>query len=232
MSDIVEAPKATGVLATLQQEAFGEELFKESGGAEGFIGFLPRMQLFTANSNEVKRGKITLAHYGLIKGKEKELIDLGKQVLMYPIAWRPKSLDAKAEPVLAYHNPRSAEYLAIKKRADDDSNSGCMYGPEFLVYLKEHGFVTFFFGSKTARNESPKLRALLPTDGRFKAALMQAVFIETKEYSWHGPQVLPSSQSFDLPDMDAVNAVAMQFLKPKDSEVQEKAEESVTNADR
>lgn len=234
MADEIAVPATPlGTIATLQNESFGNDLFKAAGGSDVFIGFLPRMQLFTSNSQEVKKGKITLAHYGLIKGKEKELIDLGKQVILAPIAWRPKSLDTKTDPVMAYHNPKSAEFQALKKRADDDNNSGCMYGPEFLVFLPDHGFVTFFFGSKTARNESPKLRALLPvgTDV-FKNALVTAQFIETKEFSWHGPSVMPTTQKIELPDIDVINSVASSFLKPKDSEIQEVADATTTNADR
>lgn len=230
---IVPTTETVTTLASLQSQAFDDKMFKESGAGEGFIGFLPRLQLFTSNNEDVKRGRIPLADYGLIKGKDKELVDLGKQVILAPLAWRPKALDTKSDPVMAFHNPVSAEYKALKKRADEVQNSGCMYGPEFLVYLKEHGFVTFFFGSKTARNEAGKLRALMPVGSEpFKFALVQAQFIEGKDYSWHGPQVMPTTQKFDLPPLEDINSVAMVFLKPKDSEIQEVADPSTQNADR
>lgn len=225
----------TAALAALQQENFGDDLFKQAGGSEGMIGFLPRLQLFTANSNDVKRGKINLAHYGTIQGKEKTLTDLGKNVLMVPIAWRPKALNTKADPVTAFHNPMSKEFKDFKAKADADANSGFMYGPEFLVYIpdKEIGFATFFMGSKSARNESAKLRALLPVGGSpLRPAMATAQFIETKEYSWHAPQIMPSSQSVALPDMDKVNEIALIFLKPKDSEIEEKVDETTVNTDR
>jgi hypothetical protein len=225
----------TAALAALQQENFGDDLFKQAGGSEGLIGFLPRLQLFTANSNEVKRGNINLAHYATIAGKEKTLTDLGKNVLLVPIAWRPKALNTKADPVTAFHNPLSKEFKEFKAKADADANSGYMYGPEFLVYIpdKEIGFATFFMGSKSARNESAKLRALLPVGGNpLRPAMCTAQFIETKEYSWHAPQVMPSSQQVTLPDMDKINEIALVFLKPKDSEIEEKADATAVNADR
>lgn len=231
---------STAALVALQQENFGDDLFKQSGGAEGLIGFLPRLQLFTANSNDVKRGKINLAHYGTIAGKEKTLTDLGKNVLLVPIAWRPKALNTKADPVMAFHNPMSKEFKDFKAAADKDANSGYMYGPEFLVYIPDKaggeapiGFATFFMGSKSARNESAKLRALLPVGGSpLRPAMCTAQFIETKEYSWHAPQVMPSSQSVAFPEMDKINEIAMIFLKPKDSEIEEKADTETVNADR
>lgn len=223
------------MLAKLQSEAFSDDLFKAAGGGEGFIGFLPRLQLFTANSNDVKRGKINLAHYGTISGKEKTLLDLGKNVLVVPLAWRPKALNTKADPVTAFHNPQSAEFKEYKAKADADANSGFMYGPEFLVYIpdKEIGFATFFMGSKSARNESAKLRALLPVGGSpLRPAMCTAQFIETKEYSWHAPSIMPSAQSVTMPSMDEVNSIALVFLKPKDSEIEEKVDQTTVNTDR
>lgn len=228
----VAVPQNTS-LATLQKEAFDDDMFKDVGGT-AFTGFLARLQLFTSNSQEVKRGKIDLASYGIIRGKEKTLTPLGKSIVAVPLAWRPKAMSTKTEPVMAYHNPKSKEFQDFKARALADSNSGYMFGPEFLLYLgTEHGFVSFFFGSKTARNESPKLRGLLPVDGSpFRPALLTAQFIETKEFSWHGPLVTPSSQHVELPTLDEINMVVSVFLKPKDSEIEEVIDATTVNADR
>lgn len=228
------AVATTKSVARLQQESgFDDEMFKDVGG-EGFLGFLPRLQLFTANSDEVKRGKIDMAAYGIISGKEKKLTPLGKNVVVVPISWRPKAMFTKSKPVMAYHNPKSDEFKDFKARALADSNSGYMFGPEFLLYMgEEHGFVTFFFGSKTARNESPKLRGLLPVDGMpYRPAMLTAQFIENKDYSWHGPLVTPSSQNFPLPPQEEIDMVVQIFLKPKDSVVEEEADASTQNPDR
>lgn len=229
------APVATTKsVARLQAESgYDDEMFKDVGGV-GFMGFLPRLQLFTSNSEEVKRGKIDLAAYGIIKGKEKTLIPLGKSIVVVPISWRPKAMFTKANPVMAYHNPKSDEFKDFKARALADSNSGYMFGPEFLIYMgEEHGFVTFFFGSKTARNESPKLRGLLPVDEMpYRPAMLTAQFIENKDYSWHGPLVTPSSQNITLPSREEIDMVVQVFLKPKDSVVEETADTTTQNADR
>jgi len=202
------------------------------GGIAGSrAGFLPRLQLFTSNSEPVKKGEIGVAHYGIIKGKD-TLIDLGKSVVVIPLAWRAKAMFVKSDPVLAYHNPKSEQFQEIKKKADADSNSGNMYGPEFLLWHEEHGYLTFFMGSKTARNEAPAIRALLPTpDGRLRAAVLSATYIQTKEYSWHGPKVVASSQSVTPPPADTLEVTISDFLNPTDSVV-EKAPEDAARTDR
>lgn len=228
------AVATTKSVAQLQAESgFDDDMFKEVGGT-GFAGFLPRLQLFTSNSQEVKRGKIDLAAYGLISGKEKTLTPLGKNIIVVPISWRPKAMFTKAKPVVAYHNPKSDEFKDFKARALADSNAGYMFGPEFLLYMgAEHGFVTFYFGSKTARNESPKLRGLLPIDSMpYRPAMLSAQFIENKDYSWHGPLVTPSSQNIALPEQAEIDMVVSVFLKPKDSVIEEEADAATQNADR
>lgn len=234
MSESTEVATLPTTAALQAASGYDADLFKEVGGT-GFLGFLPRLQLFSANASEVKRGKIDMANYGLIVGKEKKLTPLGKTLLVVPIAWRPKALYTKPKPVLAYHNPKSKEFKDFKARAIADSNSGYMFGPEFLLYMgEEHGFVTFFFGSLSARNESPKMQALLPigTSTAYRPAMLTAQFIENKDYSWHAPQVTASSQAYTVPDREVIDQVVSIFLKPKDSEVQEEADATTQNEDR
>jgi hypothetical protein len=220
-----------GIAALQASSSFDNEMF--GGVAGNRAGFLPRLQLFTSNSEQCKKGLIPVATYGLIKGKT-ELISLGKTVIGVPVAWRAKAMYVKGDDVLAYHNAKSVEFQDIKKKADADSNSGNLYGPEFLIWLgPDHQFVTFFMGSKTARNEAPAVRALLPgADGRLRSANFSSVFIETKEYSWHGPKIVASGQSLDLPDPNVLEQVVGDFLNPIDSQPKEKATEDEVKADR
>lgn len=205
-------------LMALQGESqFVPETFKDIAGTG--MNFLPRLQLFTSNSNEVKEMKIDLATYGLVKGKD-SLIALGKSVVLIPLAWRAKAMDVKAEPKpLAYFKQESPEFQAIVKAANADSNSGKMYGPEFLVWLSDHGYCTWFFGSKTARNVAPMLKALLPkANGHMQVAVGTAKFIDNGEYKWHGPEISPSAQSLaNLPPAETLYATMKEFLDPQDS---------------
>lgn len=211
------------LLALQAQSQFVPDSFKDIAGTG--MNFLPRLQLFTANSNEVKEMKIDMATYGLIKGKD-SLIQLGKSVTLIPLAWRAKAMDVKAEPKpLAYFKQESPEFQAIIKAANADSNSGKMFGPEFLVWLSDHGYCTFFFGSKTARNSAPMLKALLPkANGQMQVAVATAKFIDNGEYKWHGPEISTSGQSLaKLPPAETLYPTMKEFLEPKDSEQEEPA---------
>jgi hypothetical protein len=201
-------------VAALQAESqYGMDLF---GGVSGNRGsFLPRLQLFSASSNEVKEGKIGVATYGVVKGDE--IVEVGKNVAVCPVAWRAKAMNLKADPPQAYHNQKSPEFQDFQKRAADP-NSGYVFGPEFLCWMGDpHGFVTFFFMSVTARNSSPDLRALLPgPDGRLRVALLSAHLIDNGEHKWHGPKIMPSAQTLPLPADDILELTVKTFLTPKD----------------
>ena len=225
-----ETALAVSSVAALQAASgFADDVFGGIAGSR--MSFFPRLQLFTSNSEQCKQGKIGVATYGLIKGKD-ELVPLGKNVIAVAIAWRAKAMFVKSDPPLAYHNAKSEEFQAIKKRADADSNSGNLYGPEFLLYIEEHGFVTFFMGSKTARNEAGAVKALLPgADGRLKCGNFGSVYITGKEHSWHGPKVVVSAQTIALPEQAALDAAVADFLNPVDSTA-ESAETAAVNTDR
>ena len=217
------------ISALQQSSAYADEAFSGISGSRTM--FLPRLQLFGSNSDAVKEGKIPIAHYGLVKGKD-DPIDLGVSVLLIPLAWRPKAMDVKSEPPLAYHKPDSPEFQELKKRSDTEQNSGCMYGPEFLVWMPDHGYVTFFFGSKTARNEAPGIRALMPKGPQLNTAVCTAVLIKNEQYSWHGVKVTASAQGVAQPPMDTLIPTITDFLQPKDSVKKEAAPVAAQNADR
>lgn len=217
-------------LAALQQAS---EYAEAPAGIYGTFGrFHPRLQLFTSNSDPVKRGIIPVATYGIIKGTGDPIV-LGKQVLVIPLAWRAKAMFVKSDPPLAFHKPGSKEFQDIKRKADADSNSGNMYGPEFLLHIEEHGYVTFFMGSKTARNAATAVRALLPDAvGRMKTGLFGSQFIENDDYSWHGPTIELATQSISMPDPETVMKVVQEFLLPVDSAIPEVAPAEAAREDR
>lgn len=214
MAEEIATAPAFNVAALQAQSNFTLDEFQGVAGNRG--SFLPRLQLFTASSNEVKEGKIGVAVYGVVKGAD--LIEVGKNVPVIPIAYRSKAMNLKADPPQAYHNQKSPEFKDFMDRAAD-ANSGYVFGPEFLLWMGDpHGFVTMFFMSKTARNSSPDLRALMPTptDSRLRVALLSAKLIENDDYKWHGPTIMPSSQSMQLPPDDLLEMTLRTFLTPKD----------------
>lgn len=187
--------------------------------------YLPRLTLYGANSEAVKEAKIPMAHYGLARSKD-QIDDLTKEVVVVVIAWRPKALDMSGDPIISNYNPSSLEFKRISLKSGE-KNSGCMYGPEFLVYVPAaKAFATFFFGSKTARREAPNMKGLMGC-----AALCKAQLIKTTDYSWHGPVITPCSQSVELPDPESVREEAQKFNNPPESEI-EKIEETVSDRPR
>lgn len=224
-----EAAMAMPNIAALQKAS--DELVVGGDGVFGVrLSFLPYIQLYTGNSKPVQTGKIQVAHYGINKGQD--LISLGKEVLCVPLAWRPKCMDINGDKPKSYFKPNSDIFKQLKARAEADSNSGVFYGPEFLLWIPDHGFVTFMFGSKTARNEAPALKALLPSVAGVRTAVLSSNFIETDSYAWHGPKVSLSSQVLsDLP-LGEVEGYVTDFLNPSDSKEDEVAPTEVVKADR
>jgi hypothetical protein len=76
-------------------------------------------------------------------------------------------------------------------------------------------------GSKSARNESPNMKALIG-----KAATLRSQKISNKKYEWHSPQVVPCTTPFDLPPIDEIKKVAEAFMNPPVTEVETVAEET------
>lgn len=237
-AEAVEAtPPALPDIAALQQASdYSDKKGFVDVAGPGFGTFLPYLQLFTSNSEECKTGEVPVAHYGTVEGKEKTITVIGKTVRCCPIAWRAKAMffkTADGKPV-AFHNQKSKEFLDIRAAADADSNSGNMYGPEFLMWLPDQKkYVTFFMGSKTARNAATPVHALLPrSGGGLKCGVLAAQFIQGTEYSWHGPTISPSDQSFEGPDFAEIAKIVSDFLTPKDSVIAEAAPIGSANPDR
>jgi len=229
MSDENALALVQSITALQAASKFTDDTFSEVGGTGA--NFLPRLQLFTSNSEQCKKGQIGVATYGLLI--KDELTELGKDILAMPLAWRSKAMFVKSDPPVAYHNQASKEFQEIKEKAKADSNSGNLFGPEYLVWLgPQHGFATFYMASKTARNASGAVHALLPSDGKFKVGVFSSEYIETKDYGWHGPKCTLSTQTLELPPQAQMDAVVADFLNPRDSAKKEAAPTEAVNQDR
>lgn len=181
--------------------------------------FLPRLQLYGAKSGACGEGRIPIGHYGLASGDD--IDDLGDEVQILVCAARPKALDLSSETVTSYFKEDSPEFQDIRERSAV-KDSGCMYGPEYLVFVPEAPnldgppgrFATFFLGSKTMRREAKAVHARLR-----KAGLLTAVFIKKPKYSWHGPKCEPI-ESCALPSQAAVDREIKRFTSEKGSQVE------------
>jgi len=157
--------------------------------------WLPRLQLYGSNSDEVKEGKMPMAHFGLVVGRKDNIIDLGKTVNAWIVAWRPKALliDGGDGKPVSYFDKDSAEFKDIREKSSI-KDTGALCGPEFLVFIPGKGFATLFMASKTARNEAPAIKALMG-----KAVTFTSKLIENASYKWHGITTMETSASFDRP---------------------------------
>jgi hypothetical protein len=180
--------------------------------------FLPRVQLFSSGNDLVKEGKFPIGSYGLVRTKD-QVENLSNQFDCLPILWRFKALRMPiGENPISYFNPKSPEF----KKVQVDSgiqNSRCTFGIEFLIWIPTTKcFATMFFGSKTARRESPNMKNLWKAN---KAATCKIQLIKNTSYSWHGPVIVPCSTPFELPDSVELQEQMNIFANPKESEIEE-----------
>jgi hypothetical protein len=195
----------------------GDELF-DSMSTSG--KYLPYLQMYGSKSEAVGAGKIPMAHYGLVTGKDK-ITDLGAQIDVIAVAWRPKAMDTSGEDIINTHDHASAEFKRIQEQSEV-SDSGCMFGPEFLVWIPSvKKWAGLFMSSKTARREAPAIRERIG-----KPSTLDTEFIKTKKYAWHGIVCKPCSTPFDLPTDEAKDEQIERFLNPPVEEVDEKAPET------
>ena len=190
-----------GALSTVDDKSFKD--------LSGSGSFLPRLQLCGGNSKICKTGKIGIGRWGLMKGKD-EVVDLTTEVDVIVCAMRARATDTSKEgEVLNSFEQNSEQFKAIAAMSDIH-DSGCMFGPEFLIYIPSASqFATYFMSSKTARNKATAMR-----DALGKGATLGVEFIETKKYSWHGPTVKPCSSPLTEPSAEEAMPVVKTFLNP------------------
>lgn len=143
--------------------------------------YLPRLKLCQPAAKEVTHRKVSRGgNYALIRSKD-EIEDLGEEVEMVVCAGRPKALQT-GDVIISIFEPDSDEFKRIQSESKN-KDSGCMYGPEYLVWLpNQDTFATLFMCNPTARREAGSVHARLR-----KAALLTSNLIETEKYSWYGP---------------------------------------------
>lgn len=177
--------------------------------------YLPRIQLFSAKSQVVSEGKFPMNHYGIVINKN-TVIDLGEQVDVLPLAWRPKALDTNNDTPIAAYDHTSPEFLRIQE-ASGTPNSGCMYGPEFLLWVPSKSkFASFMMGTISARIESTQMMPLMR-----KGATLKSKWVKNQRYGWQTPVILPCSSISDLPDEEELKRQVHQFENPPKTETEE-----------
>ncbi len=197
-------------------------------------GFLPRLQLMTSAGQQCKSGAFPINHYALVEGSAYQ--DIGTDVDVLVVAMRSKAIDmSDDENIISCYDPKMGEdrkatglFREIQERSEEQ-NSGCMWGPEFLVYLpNEQRFATFFMGSKTARNDAASMINRLR-----KPATLRAKKIPNKKYGdYFSVAITACSTPFDPPNPTELQDHVEKFLNPPTKEEPEKADKAATEQAR
>ena len=167
--------------------------------------YLPRIQLMTSSSDKCKRGEFPINHYALISGQN--YTDLSKEADVMVLSWHAKAMDMSGDEILVSFDPATELFKDIQHKADHTKDSGCMYGPEYLVYVPSlTKYASFFMGSKSARRESNNMHAQLELPATLKSQL-----VEWKTYSWQAPIVTSCSTKFDIPARESLIAAIKSF---------------------
>ena len=170
--------------------------------------WLPRFQVVDSNSKVGKKQLAKVGNYALVRSED-DVVDLTNQVDALVIHMRWTAIDTNEDSLSFSHDKESDEFKRIEEESKVQ-NSGCMWGPEFLVYLPSvKSFATFFCGSATARRESKNIFKLLR-----KAATFKTHLIENKRYTWWGPLVVECTSPFDLPSEEEIKDQAVKFANP------------------
>ncbi len=185
-----------------------EEVFKDI--ATGTV-WLPRIQLCGGQSALCQTGVIGIGCYALIKSKD-DNVSLTNVFDCVPFGWRPKAMKIIAgQNPISYFDSNSPDFKKVKERSAEQ-NSGCIYGPEFLVWVPaKQTFATYFMANKTARNVASELLSILKARG---AATLKSRLIETQKYKWHGPLIVKCSSPIDLPPMEDIAMELDKFNNP------------------
>ncbi|MHC4120283.1 MAG: hypothetical protein ACYSWO_22545 [Planctomycetota bacterium] len=198
---------STEQLETLDEVAKGSE-------------FLSRIQLIT-KGQYVDTGKIGAGHWGVPQPGGEDIIDLGESIDIIPFCYRPKALDVSdREAIISVYDVKDPEFQRIKNAP---KNTGCMWGPSFLVLERSTGkMYELFFGNKSGRNEAGKLKPFLPQEangGNPSPARLGIRYKKMPEYGWHVPVVTKCSEPFDQAAVkvtpEQLEAEIQKFLNPE-----------------
>jgi hypothetical protein len=185
-------------------------------------GFLPYIQLFTTKATAVAEDKIRGGHYGLVQ--DGNITDLGKEINIIFIKVRARAFQKDDDgEIIVVFDKNDPEFIRIKE-LQENKVRGCMYGPEFLIWIPaEETFATFFCGSATLRREARKFGLYL--GGR--SATLRTKLIPKGNDKWHGPVTLDCSIALSpLPSEEDVLEQINKFNNPLKQDKGEPVEES------
>lgn len=186
---------------------------------DGLTGgeYLPRLQLMTSQSTKCKSGEFPINHYALVDGTEK---DLGREVDVVPLCFRATAMDFN-DGLVVTHDKHSQLFADIKARAGRP-NSGCQFGPEFLVYIPSvNKLATLFCGSKTAQKEAASIAELMSE----LCTLSSRERKNAANQTWFGLTCKKSAAVLtNAPDAEELQVTIEEFLNDKGTIAEESAD--------
>jgi hypothetical protein len=206
--------------------------------------FLQRVQLVT-KGKYVDNGKISPGSYGVPQPGGEEILDLGSEIDILPLAVRAKALDMRDhDAIIAVYDMNLPEFQRIQTLSQE-ANSSCMWGPSFLVLERNTGnLFEFFMGNKSARQESGKLTPFLPLSKEKAEATgeephgpipctLKNRYIKRRDYGWHVPVVTKCSEPFtSLPPLEQIRTEVEKFAATKDNGIERVTEGEEASSSR
>lgn len=176
--------------------------------------YFPRVKLCQGGAKEVAKKKVKAGgNYALVITKD-NVIDLGDEVEILVCAVRSKALETANDAIITIYEKDDPEFLRIQGQSSV-KDSGCMFGPEYLIYLpREKTFATFFMSSPTARGEAGAVHSR-----RGKAALLTSQYIEKPKFSWWGPLCGDLTTPIELPPADEIESAKARYKALKSSQI-------------
>jgi len=205
MSGLITMPSGAGELALAQSTKMTPEQIQECIGP-----WLARLQLFSSRSAAAMERVIPAGHWG-IPVSSSTIIDLGDEVDVVLVAHRDRAMWYDGEEMHSSTDRNSPLYNRLKDMAEADSESGAMYGPEFLAWVGEiQMFLTIFLGNKSARRETLAFMQVMN-----QPATVYCRLVSGKKHKWEVPQIKGSKAfPFDLPTDKAIQEAWAKFTKP------------------
>lgn len=189
-------------------------------------GFLPYILCLGSSSDFVKDPKYDLKAgiFVMPKGgtEPENIVTLGEQITVLPLAWRWKALDFSTRPPKVSVYKESPMFQEIK----NSSGQGKAWGVEFLCWFpSEETFCTLPCTSKTSRNVAGN--DILPSlkNGEYHPYNLSTRFIKTERFSWWGFDAKKSEEDVDVPDLEIIKAKVDSFMKEVEEEKNNIAED-------
>lgn len=177
--------------------------------------FLPRIQLIT-KGKYVDTGKIAPGHWGVPQPGGEDIIDLGDKIDVIPLEGRTKALDVSdKENIISVYDATDEEFQRIKNAP---KNTGCMWGPSYLVIERSTGkLYELYFSNKSGRQEAGKIKPFLVSRSPMTLGIR---YKKGPDYGWHVPVVNKCSEPFSkdsIPPMEKITEEIEKFKNPQKS---------------